>query len=119
MKTLSLFLLLFLVAASTVKADSTDADFYIASNGSDDWSGTFASPDVKKDDGPFATLERARDAVRDLKGKKSGPIVVLVREGIFELEKTVVFGVQDSGSTDASITYAAYPDEKRTIRIRL
>ncbi len=111
MKTLSLLLLLS-VAASTVKAESTDANFYVASNGSDEWSGTFASPDVEKTDGPFATLERARDAVRDLKEKTSAPIVVLIREGIFELEKTVVFGLQDSGSTDASITYAAYPDEK-------
>jgi len=110
MKTLSL-LLVMLMAASTGHAQSADADFYVAINGSDDWSGTLASPTVERNDGPFATLERARDAVRKLKEKKSSPIVVMAREGIYQLGKTIVFGVEDSGSADATITYAAYPGE--------
>ena len=111
MKTHNLLLLLFLLAASTHGADSAEADFYVATNGSDEWSGTLASPTIEGSDGPFATLERARDAVRELKKKHSGAIEVLVREGIYQLKKTVVFRVSDSGSADATITYAAYPGE--------
>jgi hypothetical protein len=88
------------------------ADFYVSAKGSDEWSGTLASPATGKTDGPFATLERARDAVRDLKKSKSTDIVVLVREGTYQLNSTVVFGLEDSGEGDSTITYAAYPGEK-------
>lgn len=88
------------------------ADFYVSPAGSDDWSGTVSEPDVRGADGPFATLERARDAVRDLKKRKSTDILVLVRDGAYRSVETVVFGLQDSGGGDATITYAAYPGEK-------
>jgi len=87
------------------------ADFYVSAGGSDAWSGTLASPDARGTDGPFASLERARDAVRDLKKSKSDDIVVLVREGTYSLTKTVVFGLKDSGEGDSTVTYAAYPGE--------
>lgn len=88
------------------------ADFYVSAKGSDEWSGTEASRAEGELDGPFATLERARDAVRDLKKSKSTDIVVLVREGTYQLNSTVVFGLEDSGEGDATITYAAYPGER-------
>lgn len=91
-------------------ATAEAADFYVATNGSDSWSGKLSEP--TGNDGPFKTLERARDAVRDLKKTKSTDIVVLVREGTYRLDKTVVFGREDSGAGDAKITYAAYPGEK-------
>ena len=87
-------------------------DFYVSTSGSDSWSGTLATPNAQRSDGPFATLERARDAVRDLKKRRSTDIVVLVREGIYRLEETVVFGLEDSGEGDSTVTYAAYPGEK-------
>ncbi|WP_136081270.1 right-handed parallel beta-helix repeat-containing protein [Pontiella desulfatans] len=87
------------------------ADFYLSPNGSDAWSGTLAEPNAQGTDGPFATLERARDAVRTLKKSTSADIEVLVREGTYLLEKTVVFGLEDSGDDTRSITYAAYPGE--------
>lgn len=86
-------------------------DFYVSVDGSDTWSGKLASPNAQGTDGPFASLERARDAVRDLKKSKSDDLVVLVREGTYSLTKTVVFGLEDSGKRDATITYAAYPGE--------
>ena len=70
-----------------------------------------SEPNAQSTDGPFATLERARDAVRDLKKSKSTDIVVLIREGTYQLEETVVFGLEDSGEGDSTITYAAYPGE--------
>ena len=85
------------------------ADFYISPAGNDAWTGTLADPDTNGTDGPFATLERARDAVRELKKSRTGDIVVLVREGVYQLEETLVFGLEDSGEPGSTITYAAYP----------
>lgn len=63
------------------KSLTAGATLYVATNGNDDWSGKLAEPNVAKTDGPFATLERARDAVRELKGKQAPkePITVTVR----------------------------------------
>ena len=88
------------------------ADFYVSPSGSDDWSGQLASPANDGTDGPFATLSRARDAVRDLKAAKAADIVVYLRGGTYRLVQTVVFGLEDSGEGDSTITYAAYPGER-------
>lgn len=101
------------LSASALFAASADgADFYVSPAGSDAWSGTLAAPNQAGGDGPFASLARARDAVRELKKSKSTDIVVLIREGTYRLDETVVFGVEDSGRTATTITYGAYPDEK-------
>ncbi|MDF7806369.1 right-handed parallel beta-helix repeat-containing protein [Pontiellaceae bacterium B12219] len=112
MKMLSLILLgMLLLAGNRSFAEAPTADFYLSPQGSDSWSGTLAEPNVQGTDGPFASLQRARDAVRVLKKKKAGDLVVLVREGTYLLNETVVFGLEDSGDANQTITYAAYPGE--------
>ena len=103
-----------LMAVSLSCFASPPADFYLSIQGSDGWSGKLATPNSQGTDGPFATLERARDAVRELKKVKSSDIIVLIREGTYKLKKTVVFGLEDSGRGNATITYAAYPGETPT-----
>lgn len=98
-------------AAGLCCAAEPGVDFYVSPTGSDDWSGTLSKPDEQRTDGPFATLERARDAVRESRRNRSGDIVVLIRGGTYRVKKTVVFGLQDSGQGDSTITYAAYPGE--------
>ena len=110
-KQLVYILALMTMTASVCNAASMNADFYLSPNGSDVWSGTLSNPNAQGTDGPFAGLERARDAVRDLKKRKSADIVVLIREGIYPLEKTVAFGLEDSGEGDSTVTYAAFPGE--------
>ena len=94
------------------------ADFYIASNGNDSWSGKLAAPNSNKSDGPFATIERAQQAVVELKSNvylpKEKPvetrwigspheygsgrdILVLIRGGYYSLEKPVYFTASDGG----------------------
>jgi hypothetical protein len=90
----------------------SEADFYVSPIGSNNWSGTLAEPNAQGTDGPFATLECARDAVRNLKKAKSEDIIVLIREGKYQLKETLVFGLEDSGEGESTITYAAYPGEK-------
>lgn len=103
-------LFIVLVAVSAGAGNAGAADLYVAANGSDTWSGTL--PKRVGDDGPFATLARARDAVRELKkldGDKD--IVVQIRGGHYPLRETVVFGLEDSGG-DSTITYGAFPGEQ-------
>ena len=89
--------------------------FYVAPNGDDGWSGALPKPDRGGTDGPFATLERARDAIRDLKlggGLPSGGVAVFVRGGTYPLEKTLELGPEDSGAPDAPIVYRNYGREE-------
>lgn len=91
------------------------ADFYVAPNGRDDWSGTLPKPNRKRTDGPFASLERARDAVRQFKRQQPDrrqPIVVNVRGGYYFLNKPFLLTPEDSGTATAPVIYTAYPGER-------
>ncbi|MHC4539253.1 MAG: right-handed parallel beta-helix repeat-containing protein, partial [Planctomycetota bacterium] len=58
-----------------VTSDSArKADFYVSADGSDDWSGLLPESNAQGTDGPFASLERARQAVWDLKKRTSTDI---------------------------------------------
>jgi parallel beta-helix repeat protein len=95
-------------------ASSPDADFYVAPNGRDSWSGKLPAPNGAGTDGPFATLGHAREAVRALKsvGSLKAPITVMIRAGKYFLEDPVVFSAEDSGTRQYPITYQAYVGER-------
>ena len=42
-------------------------EWYVALEGKDSWSGRLSAPNSERTDGPFATLERARDALQVLR----------------------------------------------------
>ncbi len=69
-------------------------EFYVSLNGRDTWSGALASPAEDASDGPFATIERARDVVRGLKasGQLQGAVVVWIRGGRYFRSEPLVFG---------------------------
>lgn len=77
---------------------------YVSMDGNDMNSG--------KETAPFATLERAKEAVREMKQSFSNPITVYVREGTYYLDKPLTFHSEDSGSAASTITYQAYPGER-------
>jgi hypothetical protein len=110
---LALFPTIALSTDSAGEQGQRAADFFVAVNGSDQWSGQFDQPNPTRTDGPFATLARARDAVRALKRRgDKREILVLIRGGVYRLSETVVLSLEDSAPVGGSITYAAYPDEK-------
>ena len=83
------------------------AGFTVAVNGNDANPGTDAQP--------FGTLERARDAVRELKMKGSlpeGGVTVEVRGGTYQLETPFLLTEQDSGTSNAPVVYRSRPGEK-------
>ncbi|MEI6501418.1 MAG: right-handed parallel beta-helix repeat-containing protein, partial [Armatimonadota bacterium] len=90
----------------------------MSTKGNDAWTGALAAPKAGGTDGPFATLERARDAIRAL--KKAGPlpaggVCVQVRGGHYALAGAVKLTAEDAGTETAPIVYCPYPGEKVTI----
>ena len=83
--------------------------------GKDTWAGK--RPDPGEDDGPFATVARAREAVRALLKTldRPRPVRVVLRAGTYYLDAPLEFGPEDSGSRDAPVVYAAAPGEKVTL----
>ncbi len=90
-----------------------EATYFVATNGNDSWSGKLPEPNAQGGDGPFCTLLRARNAVREAKeGGLKGPITVMVRGGKYFLDKTLLLGPKDSGTRDCPVRYMAYPGEQ-------
>ena len=90
-------------------------NIYVATNGNDAWSGLLSDPNQEKTDGPFASLERARNEIRALKQKnlpsKEG-ITVLLRQGIYSLNEPFELNDRDSGTPTCPISYRAYNRER-------
>jgi parallel beta-helix repeat protein len=97
----------------TPSPGNVSADFFVATNGNDSWSGTLPEPNSAKTDGPVASLFRAQALARERKatGPAAKPITVMVRSGKYFLESTLIFGPEDSGNAGAVITFIAYPGE--------
>jgi parallel beta-helix repeat protein len=83
------------------------ATIYVASDGKDTWTGKVAKP--ANGDGPLASLQGARDAIRKLKagGELKEPVTVIIAGGTYALTEPFVLTPQDSGTAQASITYQA------------
>ena len=93
--------------------------FYVATDGKDSWSGKLSEPNTERSDGPFATIMRSRDAIRELKRQQGGQlkqsVTVCIKEGTYFLTKPLVFTAIDSGTKRFPITYASYQDQKPVI----
>ncbi len=84
--------------------------FYVAPSsmgGSDSNPGTISEP--------FLTLERAKQAVRNVNKNMTGNAIVYLRDGSYELEEPLVFQAYDSGQDGYSVIYMAYPGETPVI----
>jgi hypothetical protein len=98
--------------AAVPEANPRAADFFVSPGGNDRWSGRLASPG--ESDGPFATVARARLAVRELRKSRSEPgsVRIVLRGGTYALDSPLEFGPEDSGTKNAPVFYAAAAGEK-------
>ncbi len=94
------------------------ADFFVAADGKDSWSGTLPSPNSRHTDGPFASIARAQIAVRNLiQSHPRRPIIVMIRQGTYSLPLsptnpgTLNFDGRDSGTSKMPVTWENYPGE--------
>jgi hypothetical protein len=69
---------------------------YVAPDGNDNWSGGLAQPNAPGTDGPVATLERARDILREKAAGQEKHVVVA--DGRYPLTKPFVLAPEDSGT---------------------
>ena len=96
--------LLFLLSlAGTVQA----LEFHVAVSGKDDNPGT--------ENSPFATLERARDAVRDSGSAGRVKCTVWLHDGIYRRYKAFQLGDRHSGSREYPVVYRAKGKAARLI----
>lgn len=93
-------LLLFLPFIAVISPASA-IEFHVAPNGHDGWPGNAARP--------FATLERARDAVRAIRsGREAGGVTVWIHEGEYRLMHTFALDSLDSGTEQDPTVYRSY-----------
>jgi hypothetical protein len=97
---------------------ATSADFYVAVNGNDSWTGKLSAPNSQNTDGPFASVAQAQIAVRALiQTHPNRPLSVMLRHGIYYLSLsptnpgTLQFTASDSGTSTMPITWESYPGE--------
>jgi hypothetical protein len=94
----------FVLVSGVMALSASAADFHVAPNGDDTHAGT--------KERPFATLRRARDAVRTrVAAGLKADMTVEIRGGVYELGEPLGFGPEDSGTEKHRITYAARPGE--------
>jgi len=89
--------------------------YYVSIYGNDNWSGMISRENWQQTDGPFASLEKARKTIRELKrtGKMpEGGVTINIRGGVYAILETFKLNIQDSGREDSPVTYRAYEDEK-------
>lgn len=85
-------------------------EFHVAPAGSDANEGSARAP--------FATLTRARDAVRSLKadgGLPEGGVTVWMEPGRYELAARFDLAAEDSGTAEAPVVYRARPGRETVI----
>lgn len=67
--------------------------FYVSPDGKDTWSGLLPTANQQGGDGPFASIERARDAARE----KGGANTIALGKGDYYLTQPIVFDARDAG----------------------
>lgn len=110
-----IYLLIFSMISSSIGFAQHDkkpfADFFVSSSGNDAWSGKLSAPNADHTDGPFASIRKAKEAVRILKNGLYRDIFVLIRGGEYRLTETELFSSADSHYDSYKINYMAYPGE--------
>lgn len=95
-------------AKSAAKATASDAEFFVSPAGADSAAGTKEKP--------FATLVRARDAVRSWRklGHPTEPATVWLANGVYAASTTMEFSAEDIRTT-----YRAQQDGRATLNAAL
>jgi hypothetical protein len=88
------------------KTETAEVNLFVSPEGNDSWSGSLPEPNGNESDGPFATPERARQAIRDIRDRRGDTTTVHVhlRDGHYMLPEPLTFSPEDCGAlkTDES-----------------
>ncbi len=105
-------LALVMTAGLAVRVLAEPVVLYVSTEGNDAWTGR--GREARAPDGPFATLQRARQEIRALKaaGKLTEGATVNVLPGLYALDETLTFGPEDSGTEASPVVWRGMGDEK-------
>ena len=84
-------------------------DLYVSPQGNDGWTGHSAQTNGSQTDGPLASLNGARLALRKLPRPLTEPVQVIFAAGTYRINQEVAFTALDSGEANAVISYVAAP----------
>ena len=79
------------------KSEKIYKTFYVSPGGSDLSDGTREKP--------FLTIDRAKEAVRQISGDMDGDIVVILMSGTYKIDKKLEFGAEDGGKNGYNVIY--------------
>lgn len=92
-------------------------DYYVNTQGNDLWSGSLKTPNANKTDGPFKTIERAKQAIRDLKKANAfnDKVTVNIASGRYYITQPLIFNLLDSGLASKEIVWQGEPGAQVSI----
>jgi hypothetical protein len=82
---------------------------FVSPEGNDAWSGNLETVNSGHTDGPLASLNGARLALRRLPRPFTEVVEVIFASGTYRLAEAVAFTAEDSGEAGKQVTYAAAP----------
>ena len=99
-----------IITISACSSEDVGLKLYVSKSGNDSWSGKINQPTQDAKDGPFATLEAARDKIRKLKEENElprGRITIEIQRGVYEMSSAFKLEAKDGGRDSVSrIIYA-------------
>jgi len=105
----NLYYLMILIASFSVFSECSSEKqglrLYVSTSGNDSWTGRISQPAPDGKDGPFATIETARNEIRRLKQENNlpeGKITVEIQEGNYEMPSVFTLEAQDGGRDSVS-----------------
>jgi len=94
---------IFALVSTALSGPAPRSTFFVSPAGRDENPGTEAAP--------FRTIERARDAVRAIPRERRVEASVILRGGVYAIERTIVFTAEDSGTGGRPVVYRAADGE--------
>ena len=89
------------------------AELFVATDGNNGWNGRAAAPNAAASEGPFASLERARNEARKIHASHPAErVTISIRGGRYELSEPFTLGAEDSGKPEHPVVYRAFPGER-------
>ncbi|MBS1577097.1 MAG: right-handed parallel beta-helix repeat-containing protein [Bacteroidetes bacterium] len=88
--------------------------FFVSPLGNDEWSGKFSDPVKNQTDGPFRTLEKAKQAVEALDENTlitDNEVKIFLRKGVYKIEQPLFFSGKTGNERIKGITFSAYKNE--------
>ena len=96
-----------LLACLIISINAYATDYYVNPQGNDEWTGGLKTANATQTDGPFKTLERAKQAIRGLKksGTYNDKVTVNIAGGTYTLTHPLHFSLMDTGLPDREIIW--------------